>query len=294
MSNELVAEEWEHVVASDLAPHITPAGPAAKPHRPLDVTDLPPGARAALTGAIGRHGLDDVLIVPAATRPAGRRRSIYTPPCVLGIGERAVALWVQAFPVPGVRAVVPLGELAAIELQAEGADSRLTLRSHRCHLSVRYNRAADPLAGAILRLRRRAAGEPYPVPCAPASNKSIPAKWLAVFGSPVLGLRAGDAVAAVHGHARWPGGREYLIALTAPELVVIQAIRKRNPPNFDRVDSVQMPRRNIEEASIRPRCLLLRSAGVDLRVELGANLTPAAALWLQDALNLKDRTGVDS
>jgi hypothetical protein len=296
MSSESAAEEWEHIIGSDLAPHLVQAGPAARPHRPLDVTDLPAGARVALNRAVGRHGLDDILVVPATARSVGRlhRRCVYTPPCILGVGELAVGLWVQALPVPGVRAIFPLGELAVIELQAEGTDGRLTLRSRRCNLSVRYNRAADPLASGLLRLRRRAAGEPSPVPNAPAGNESIPPRWLAVFGSPVLGLRAGDAVAAIYGHARRPGGKEYLIALTPRELVVIRAVRKRYPPHFDRVDSVQVPRRNIEKASIRPRCLLLRSAGVDLCVELGANLTPVAALWLRDALNLKDRTGIDS
>jgi hypothetical protein len=296
MSSEPAVEEWEHAIASDLASHLTLASPVARPHQPLSVIDLPAGARAALTEAIGWHGLDDLLVVPAAARPFGRlhRRCVYTPPCVLGVGERAVGLWVQALPVPGVRAIVLLGELAAVELRADGTGSRLTLRSHPRQLSVRYNRKADPLVGGLLRLRRRAAGEPFPVPGAPPGNTYIPPRWQAVLGAPVLGLRAGDGVAAVFGHARRPGGMEYLIALTARELVVIRAAWKRNPPHFDRPDSVQVPRRNIRKASIRSGCLLLRSAGVDLRVELGASLTPAAALWLEDALNFKDRTGVDS
>jgi hypothetical protein len=295
MSGEPAVQEWEHIIASDLASHLTLAGPAARPHQPLDVIDLPAGARAALTEAIGCHGLDDVLVVPAAARSFGRlhRHCVYTPPCVLGVGERAAGLWVQALPVPGVRAIVPLGELAAVELRADGTESRLTLRSHPCELSVRYNRSADPLSGGLLRLRHRAAGEPAPLPGAPPGNSCVPPRWQSVLGAPVLGLRAGDAVAAVFGHARRPGGREYLIALTASELVVIRAARKQNPPHFDRADSVQVPRRNITEASIRDGCLMLRSAGVDLRVELGANPTPAASVWLEDALNFTNRAGVD-
>ena len=136
------------LIGSDLAPHLMSPGAAARPRQPLDAADLPAGARAALNEACGRQGLDHVLVVLATARPVGRlhRRCVYTPPCVLGVGERAAGLWVEALPVPGVRAIVPVGELAVIELQAEGTDSRLTLRGRRCSVSVRSNRAADPLA----------------------------------------------------------------------------------------------------------------------------------------------------
>jgi len=161
--------------------------------RPLDVNDLPAGAHAALVDGIGRHGLEDLVIVPSAERTYGwqRRRCIYAPPCVLGLGERAVALWVQALPAPGIRVLVRLSEIAAIGQQANGTRRQILVTSRTGRLPVRYDAASDTvMSDWTRRLRKRTAGEPAPVPAdypgirdvTPADNVHSPGRLEARSG----------------------------------------------------------------------------------------------------------------
>src|SRR6202044_1123895 len=99
----------ELVLSTGLVFHLIPPGQPGAVRRPPDVSALPPGAGRALGAVIGRYGLEDLLIVPAAAWPAGRRRRrLYAPLCVLGAGDRAAGLWVQALPEPCVQRVIPL------------------------------------------------------------------------------------------------------------------------------------------------------------------------------------------
>ena len=160
-------EEWEQAFGADLRPRLIPAGRPDAMRRPSGADQLPPGAHAALSAAVGRCSLQDLLIVPSAARSCGwlRHRFVYTPPCVLGAGDRAVALWVQAPPEPGIRALVPLGEIAAIALHTHGTSRQLVVTGSAGRLPVRYGVADDPVMdGLIIRLRRRVAGRPAPVP----------------------------------------------------------------------------------------------------------------------------------
>jgi len=151
-SIELV-EEWEQTLDADLLHHLIPTGQLPGMRRPRDVNELPAGAHAALADRIGRHGLEDLLIVPSAERTYGwqRRRCIYAPPCVLGLGERAVALWVQALPAPGIRVLVPLSEIAAIARQANGTRRQLLVTSRTGRLPVRYKLASNTFMDAWTR-----------------------------------------------------------------------------------------------------------------------------------------------
>jgi hypothetical protein len=167
-------EDWEQLVGSDLAPHLVPAGPPGGVRRPADVNWLPPGAYQALGSVIGRHGLEDLLIVPAAAWLCGglRRRCLYAPLCVLGAGERAAGLWVQALPEPGV---VPLSEIAVIGQEADGPQRRLIITGRDSRLLVRCDMAGSMAAGALARrVRRRAAADPGPIP---ARSPPRPPAW---------------------------------------------------------------------------------------------------------------------
>ena len=167
MGSEPPAEEWEQTFGADLLPHLVPAGQPSAARQPLDVTLLPVGAHAALAGGIGRHRLEDLLVLPGAAQAYGRmrRRCLYTPLRVLGVGDRAVALWVQAPPVPGIRASVPFGEIAAIAWEANGTRKQVLITGRTGRLPVRYDAASDVVMDALIRrLRRRAAGDPAPVP----------------------------------------------------------------------------------------------------------------------------------
>ena len=105
MGGKASLEDWEYSVASDLVPYLMADRPAGQVQRLPGPGWLPPGAEARVAGSIGRHGIDDLLVFTASARPAGRlgRRRVCTPLSVLGIGERAAALWVQAFPFPASR-----------------------------------------------------------------------------------------------------------------------------------------------------------------------------------------------
>jgi hypothetical protein len=160
-SIELI-EEWEQTLDADLLHHLIPAGPPPGMRRPSDLNELPAGAQAALADGIGRHGLEDLLIVPPAERTYGwqRRRRIYTPQCVLGLGERAVALWVRALPAPGIRVLVSLDEIAAVAQQANGTRRRLLITGRTSRLPIRYDAASDSLMNAWTRRLREDTGIP--------------------------------------------------------------------------------------------------------------------------------------
>src|SRR6516162_5469519 len=102
MGRDPPMEEWEQTFGTDLRPHLIPPGQPDAIRRPAGADQLPPGAVAALSAAIGRYSPQDLLTVPGAARSCGwlRHRFVYTPPCVLGLGDRAVALWVQGLPSP--------------------------------------------------------------------------------------------------------------------------------------------------------------------------------------------------
>ena len=284
-SIELI-EEWEQTLDADLLHHLIPAARLPGMRQPPDVNELPAGAQATLADGIGRHGLEDLLIVPPAERTYGwqRRRCIYAPPCVLGLGERAVALWVQALPAPGIRALVPLNEIAAIAQQASGTRRRLLVTGRTGRLPVRYDAANDLFMDAwTRRLRRGAAGEPAPVP---ADYPGIRDDRWRTFEPATLGLDPDDDVVI----AGRPGRRACLLAVTPRELVILRSAPSANPPGR-RAESLYVPRRAIENARIRSGSLLLRSAGVDLRIGLRSRKAVAAAsAWLEQVLNDDDRS----
>jgi hypothetical protein len=284
-SIELI-EEWEQTLGADLLHHLIPAARLPGMRRPPDVNELPAGAQAALADGIGRHGLEDLLIVPPAERTYGwqRRRCIYAPPCVLGLGERAVALWVQALPAPGIRVLVPLNEIAAIAQQASGTRRRLLVTGRTGRLPVRYDAANDLFMDAwTRRLRRRAAGEPAPVP---ADYPGIRDDRRRTFEPATLGLDSDDDV-VIAGRS---GRRACLLAVTPREVVILRSAPSANPPGR-RAESLYVPRRAIENARIRSGSLLLRSAGADLRIGLRSRKAVAAAsAWLEPVLNDDDRS----
>ena len=162
MGSQPGAADWEHVVGRDLVPHLLPAGRPRGVHRPADVAWLPEGAHTAIAASVGRADLEDLLVVPAVAWPVGwwRRQYLYSPPCVMGIGERGVALWVQALPVPGVRALVPFGEIAAIEQCGDGPRRVFVVTGRGIRLPVRYHADGQAAVDAWTRsLRLRASGQ---------------------------------------------------------------------------------------------------------------------------------------
>jgi len=281
-------EEWEQAFGADLRPHLISAGLPDAPMPPSGLDRLPPGARAALSAGIGRYGPEDLLILPRAARNAGllRRRFVYTPPCVLGVGERAVALWVLAPPEPGIRVMVPFGEIAAIRRHTRGTARQLLVTGSAARLPVRYDVAGDAEMNALIRrLRRRAVGHPAPVP-APVNGQRtrFTGRGRPAWDLAVLPLDPADHVAAAG------SGRACLIAVPPYELIVLRSRRSGGA-----TDALLVPRRAVQQASVRSGSLLLRSAGVDLHVRLRSRKTAAtAAAWLEQVLGYHDRSGTSS
>jgi hypothetical protein len=287
MDAEPSMEEWEQTFGADLRPHLIPAGQPGTPWPPSGLSDLPPGACAALSDGVGRYGLEDLLILPCAARNDDwlRRRCVYTPLCVLGVGERAVALWVQALPVPGIRAMVPLGEIAAISRHTRGTTRQLLVTGSAGRLPVRYDVSGDAVMNTLIRrLRRRAVGHPAPVPAGTLRSRCT-GRGRPAWDLAVLPLDPADEVATA-GSARGA----CLVAVTPYELIVLRSRRSGRV-----TDSLLVPLRALQRASIRSGALLLRSAGVDMRVRLRSRKTGATATaWLEQVLGDHDRSGASS
>ena len=160
MGSEPGAADWEQIVARDLMPLLVPEGERHAVYRPADVTWLPDGALAALVEAVGGVGLEDLLVVPPVAWPIGWWRwshCLYAPRCVVGIGERGVALWAQALPAPGLRVMVPFREIAAVEQHGAGLRRVLVVPGQAVRLLVRYDPDGhDAVAAWTQRLRLRA------------------------------------------------------------------------------------------------------------------------------------------
>jgi hypothetical protein len=293
MGSEPPAEEWEQILGADLLPHLEPAGRRVAARQPLDVTVLPAGAHEPLADSIGRHRLEDLLILPGRARPYGRlrRRCLYTPLRVLGVGDRAVALWVQALPAPGLRAVVPFGEIAAITVQAERTSRQLAVISADGRLPVRYDAAGDIAVDALIRrLRSRTAGDPAPVP---AGYPVIRSRRRPAFDPDVLRLDPDDQIAAAGRYGR-AGRRMCLLAATLRELMIMRSFRTARLPGRA-TETIYIPRRAIEEISVEPDSLMLRSAGLGLRIMLASRKTAAAAsAWLDQVLSDHHHSGAGS
>src|SRR6516162_6854415 len=108
---------WHQVprqVARDLARHLVPAVDTQPAYRPAGMAGVPEGAHAALSSSVGWVDEGGLLVVPAAVWPwrGWRRRTVYTPLGVAGIGQQGVGLWVRALPAPGVRVGVSFSDIA--------------------------------------------------------------------------------------------------------------------------------------------------------------------------------------
>jgi hypothetical protein len=287
MGSQPWAADWEHIVARDLIPHLIPDGQLRAVHRPARLAWLRPGAHADLSASAGPVSPEDLLVIPASAWQWDwwRRLSLYTPPSVAGIGERGVALWVQALPDPGVRVQVPFSELAAIEQVADGPWRVLIVTGREVRLVVRYHQDAEEVTDAwARRLRLRAAPVPAPVPPAAIGDRDRDRDRRAFL------LVPGDEIVWAGRDAR-AGRGPSLLAVTSRELVIV---RPSGP--WGRVTrTLYVPRGSIECASIVSGTVLLRTAGTDLRVPLHSRkATGAASAWLSQVPGGQDRSSTGS
>ena len=186
---------------------------------------------------------------------------------------------------------MPVADVAAIEVQADGPERRVTVTGSAGHLAVRYTSRDEPLVtGLIGRLRQRAAGDPMPVPPGQQRTGILAGGWRP--GRPALcGLDAADAAAAVMVRSRRLGRGLCLAAMTPREFIAVRAGRGIWWWRCH-VTTLYIPRRRIDAASLSSGSLLLRSSGVNLNVRLGGRKAGAAvSRWFGHPSSDHDHSG---
>jgi len=291
MSQPWVAD-WEQIVECDLVPHLMPAGQPRPARRPIDVTSLPDGARAALSEGVGHVGPGGLLVAPAAAwRWHGwPRRSLYSPLSVAGIGAQGVGLWVQTLPAPCVRVQVPFSDVAAIEHHADGPWRVIAVTGTAGRLLVRYREDGHTGAEEWTRcLRLRAAPMLAPVPLA-----SFGSRGPRVRDPESFLLDPGDDViwAGWRSHAR---GVACLLAVTARELIIARGLPGRGRLGHGIARTLYVPRQALRDAAAQAGSLRLHSAGIDVDVALWSDkAADAASSWLRQVLRDRDCSGAGS
>jgi hypothetical protein len=253
------------------------------PHKPRREEDLPFGALESLHKRCCIEGLHQVFVIPWAVRQTGYAdQKVMSPAGVLGIGTRAVGLWTEE-PDHGVKVVIPLDRISAIEDITILLYGRLSFLSIREKLTIRYNTIARAsLAPALLALRERLAGAPRPLPREEEPDTDLPIKWRRLLRSPLLRFRE-DAPVAFR-FARVPCTspdnveRCQLLVLNPYELVYMC-----DPPEASHnygEDSFIVPRLNVTRARATGKHLEIASNGAHHSLAMAAELRDAAALWL--------------
>jgi hypothetical protein len=114
------------------------------PRTPRREEEVPPGALEALNASCSLAGLGQLLLVPMAVRATGHGgEKVIAPASVLAVGNRAVGLWTEK-PQAGVKVLIPLDRLSAIEDVTILLYGRLSFFSFTERLTIRYNTLARP------------------------------------------------------------------------------------------------------------------------------------------------------
>jgi hypothetical protein len=123
----------------------------------VTLRDVPPTAIDDLRRAVGEPVAERLFVLPSARRTtdAGGKAWVTTPTRVIGIGEDAVAFWVDDGTRPGVRARIPFHEVLAVMDLNVLLLGRLEVVGEQDSFVVRYNAVNRPdLRDMLLPLRR--------------------------------------------------------------------------------------------------------------------------------------------
>jgi hypothetical protein len=276
------AESWELVFSEREGGSWFRANSTSHPYTPRRGEDIPPGAWGPLKDACGLDGLHQVFIIPWAVRSIGLgNRKVISPNSVLAIGTRAVALWTEK-PQPGIRIIIPLAEVAAIEDVTILLFGRLSFVPFGQQLTIRYNTVARrALEPALLQLRRRLSGPALPIPPEVDRAAALPFKWHNLIRTAQVRVEECAPVAfrfhtapktSRHGHARGE-----LLVLNPYELVYLC-----DPPDSLHQygeDSFIIPRARMSEVRAGEKAALVTSRGARLSITMAPALSRAAAAW---------------
>ena len=253
------------------------------PHTPRRAEDVPEGALGSLNESCSLEGLRQVFVIPWAVRSTGcGDQKVISPESVLGVGTRAVGLWTEK-PGRGVKVLIPLDRLAAIEDLTILLYGRLSFLSFAEKLTIRYNTLArSNLRPALLELRERLAGPPLPLPLEEEEVAELPIKWKRLLRSPYLRFRESAPVAfrfaVTPGKSRDDVQRGQLLVVNPHELVYMFDPLEASH-NYGE-DSFIVPRPRITRVRVREKYLEVASNGARLSLSMAPELREAAARWL--------------
>jgi hypothetical protein len=257
-------------------------GITSYPSNPHKWEEIPSGALESLGQTCGIEGLHQVFVIPWAVRSVDfTGRKIITPDSVLALGTRAVGLW-TAKPEPGIKAAIPVAELAAIEDIAVLLYGRLSFLSRDGRVTIRYNTVARrALEPALLELRKRLSGPAQPIPREEERWASLPLKWINIVKSSLARLQEDASVAFRFAEAprksRRDEKRAHMLVLNPRELVYI-----RDP--FDSrygSDSFIVPRGTISDVRVVEERLSITSNNALFQLPMLPEFRDAAANWLR-------------
>jgi len=243
--------------------------------------DVPPGALEGLNAGCSLSALRQVFLIPMAVRSTGHEK-VVSPASVLGIGNRAVGLWTEK-PRAGVKVLIPLERLSAIEDVTILLYGRLSFFSFGDRLTIRYNTLArSSLRPVLLELRQRLAGAPLPLPQEQESAAELPIKWRRLLRSPQVRFREGAPVAFRYAVTRRRSpddiDRGQLLVINPHELLYLCDPEEASH-NYGE-DSFIVPRPRITRVRVREKYLEVASNGARLCLRMAPELRQAAARWL--------------
>jgi hypothetical protein len=255
----------------------------AYPRSPRCTEEVPAGALESLRWSCGVQGLHQMFIIPSAVRAVGRKdQRVTSPKSILALGSRAVGLWTE-MPEPGVKVVIGLQQLSAIEDVMILLYGRLSFYAAGGRLTVRYNTLARTrIEPALLGLRRRLAGIEEPVPSQAGGGEALPFKWMQTVCSARVRLHEQAPVAyrfaTSPARSRHDFERAQLLVLNAHELIYLC-----DPPAASHrygEDSFVLPRSGISAVRLGEQSTGFTCNGTHFSLPMHSELRRAAARWL--------------
>jgi hypothetical protein len=277
------AEKWEIRFTEAAGGSYFRTERASHPYTPRQEGDIPNGAKEALDAVCGIHKLGQVFIIPWAVRSTGTlAQKVISPNSVLALGDRAVGLWTEK-PDPGVKIVIPLDKVAAIEDVAILLYGRLSFVPFGDRLTIRYNTVArNEMEPALLELRKRLTGSALPMPFVEQWATELPFKWKILLGEPLVRLEKNSPVvfsfAAVRGRFRGEAERRQLLVLNPFELVYL-CDPTESTERYG-VDSFVVPRSRITGLRMQENSLEVSSNGAPILLSMASSLREAAVRWV--------------
>ncbi|MGO9310842.1 MAG: hypothetical protein ACLQDL_17675, partial [Spirochaetia bacterium] len=234
----------------------------------------------------GIENLRQVFIIPMAVRSTGlRNKRVISPNSVMALGARAVGLWTEK-PERGVKVVIPLELIGAIEDVTILLYGRLSFLPFGDRLTIRYNTVCRTgLEPALLELRKRLAGPAQTIPADEGGAAELPFKWHNVLRRALVRLEQNNPVvfsfASVPGWSRRSAERGQLLVLNPFELVYICDPVESMEQYGD--DSFVVPRSRMTGLEIQGDSLHVSSNGASFLLSMSEPLRAAAIRWLAPA-----------